>query len=491
MLKFDGTAKRTAKKVLLMVATLVVGVSLAFELTQNKASAHSTKAIEMERTEFALRLNDSVMGAIRSIYGSNSLTKGLVQDESKLLNQSLSLLETCSNQSPQDPLIAANAFIISEYLGNSGQLYLDRIGASKSQGAIPLHDALKSVYEGSNFNTDDAQSIRKQLEASLRKGWFENQAVLVLYKKSEDKRAYEALKSDLSAKSFTLVGRLAMLGLIALIPLLGGAIVLLTQLPCLWRGVTPEANRAEIAAPANYGWMAVLSVFVAWLATQIIVGAVGHPLVKSFIHESPSAMAAASITFFAYALSQLPVLLFIYYFAIKPNHVNFADALKLRFHTKTLSNFKIVACGVLAWMAALPLMLVACYIAAQFFGAQGSSNPIIAIVTEAAKSDDLFATVMLYATLGILAPLCEESLFRGFLYTYLRRRWPVAPSAMVSAGLFASIHFDPGALAPLFCLGCVFCFVLERTKSVIPSMIAHGLWNSCTFTLVLVLFGYQ
>ena len=64
------------------------------------------------------------------------------------------------------------------------------------------------------------------------------------------------------------------------------------------------------------------------------------------------------------------------------------------------------------------------------------------------------------------------------------------PMAMLlSAAAFSLAHLDIGAILPLFALGCVFAFVVEKTKSIVPSIIAHGLWNSGTFTLVLLLFS--
>jgi uncharacterized protein len=128
-------------------------------------------------------------------------------------------------------------------------------------------------------------------------------------------------------------------------------------------------------------------------------------------------------------------------------------------------------------------------IAMKFMNSQGSSNPVIALVMEAARSADVPSILMFYFTLGVLAPICEETLFRGFLYTSLRRYWGALPSLLLTAFLFAGVHMDAGGFLPLFGLGFLFGFVVERTKSTLSSMVAHGLWNSGTFTLVLLLFG--
>jgi len=190
-----------------------------------------------------------------------------------------------------------------------------------------------------------------------------------------------------------------------------------------------------------------------------------------------------------YIVSNGPGLLYIYLFALRPSQSKFFDALKIRLRYGDRGPGQMVAAGLMAWLAAIPLMALAYYISTQLFGSQGSSNPIIAIVTEAARHENFSATLLFYITLGVLAPICEEALFRGFLYTYMRRFWGVLPAALVSAALFSLAHLDPGGFLPLFCLGSIFAIALEKTKSVIPAMIAHGLWNSCTFTLVIFLFG--
>ena len=122
-------------------------------------------------------------------------------------------------------------------------------------------------------------------------------------------------------------------------------------------------------------------------------------------------------------------------------------------------------------------------------GYSGSSNPVIPQIMEAARSGNLPAISIFYFTVSVLAPFCEESLFRGFLYSSLRRKFSFLPCALTTAVLFAGAHMDPGGFGPLFALGLVFAYVVERTKSTLPTMVAHGLWNGIEFTVALLLFG--
>jgi membrane protease YdiL (CAAX protease family) len=191
-----------------------------------------------------------------------------------------------------------------------------------------------------------------------------------------------------------------------------------------------------------------------------------------------------------YALSNVPALAYIYYLALKPHGVKFREGLAWRIGRNNFSPRVLILAGVATWLAAIPIVIATHLVSLQFLGLGSSSNPAIAFGMEVALSQNLFAVVILYFAFGVLAPVVEETLFRGFLYRSLRRRFGVITSMFFSAGLFAAVHLDLGGFLPLFCLGCLFAFVFERTKSLLPSMIAHGLWNSAELTLLLTLLGH-
>jgi membrane protease YdiL (CAAX protease family) len=94
----------------------------------------------------------------------------------------------------------------------------------------------------------------------------------------------------------------------------------------------------------------------------------------------------------------------------------------------------------------------------------------------------------------VVAPLVEETMFRGVLYRHLReagaRRRPavgVLVSALVVSFVFAVIH-PQGLLAvpPLMSLAMAFALMREWRVSLLPAMVAHGL-NNAVATLLLFL----
>ncbi len=84
----------------------------------------------------------------------------------------------------------------------------------------------------------------------------------------------------------------------------------------------------------------------------------------------------------------------------------------------------------------------------------------------------------------VLAAVCEEILFRGFMMQLLARggRWWSA--IFISALLFAVFHLDFIGLLPRTLLGVYFGILVWRSGSIFPAMLAHGANNLLAFALV-------
>ncbi len=77
----------------------------------------------------------------------------------------------------------------------------------------------------------------------------------------------------------------------------------------------------------------------------------------------------------------------------------------------------------------------------------------------------------------VLAPVCEELAFRGFILTGLRRRLHPWTAILLSSLLFAASHLNVFQLLPLFILGVLLGLVATRGRSVLPGMLLHLLYN--------------
>jgi hypothetical protein len=103
-----------------------------------------------------------------------------------------------------------------------------------------------------------------------------------------------------------------------------------------------------------------------------------------------------------------------------------------------------------------------------------------------ASINDPLALGVLFLLICVVAPLVEETIFRGFVYAGLRRRLPLVPSVVGSAALFALLHANPEAMLPITLIGVVLAILYERTRSLWPCIICHALNNTLVFLLMML-----
>jgi membrane protease YdiL (CAAX protease family) len=96
------------------------------------------------------------------------------------------------------------------------------------------------------------------------------------------------------------------------------------------------------------------------------------------------------------------------------------------------------------------------------------------------------ALLLLSAALTcVIAPICEEFLFRGFIFSALRNWRGIWPAAAITGVLFGGVHALGSApasdLPPLVVLGFLLCLVYQYTGSLYPCVALHALNNSIAF----------
>jgi membrane protease YdiL (CAAX protease family) len=85
----------------------------------------------------------------------------------------------------------------------------------------------------------------------------------------------------------------------------------------------------------------------------------------------------------------------------------------------------------------------------------------------------------------VVAPICEEFLFRGFIFTALRSWRGTLPAAVITGLVFGGVHAGSAPaldLVPLAGLGFGLCLLYRYSGSLYPCMIAHSLNNSIAFS---------
>ena len=80
----------------------------------------------------------------------------------------------------------------------------------------------------------------------------------------------------------------------------------------------------------------------------------------------------------------------------------------------------------------------------------------------------------------VVAPVCEDLVFRGYLYPAARHFAGPLAGALASGLVFGAAH---GALAPLpalFVFGCVLAWCYEKTRSLWAPVVVHVCFNAAT-----------
>jgi membrane protease YdiL (CAAX protease family) len=113
-----------------------------------------------------------------------------------------------------------------------------------------------------------------------------------------------------------------------------------------------------------------------------------------------------------------------------------------------------------------------------------ASNPQEPLVNAAQESTIQFTLMLMLGALAV--PLAEELLFRGILYTWLRR-WGVAVAVGVSAIVFGLFHGVSIVLPAAMLLGVVTALIYEKSGSIWPAVMVHVVNNTIVFAIARVL----
>jgi membrane protease YdiL (CAAX protease family) len=103
-------------------------------------------------------------------------------------------------------------------------------------------------------------------------------------------------------------------------------------------------------------------------------------------------------------------------------------------------------------------------------------------ITSVHGSVEIIAAVV---GLSIIDPITEELVFRGVIFTSLKRRMPVFVAAIVTSVIFAIPHMlqnTDGILYTvgigIFILSLILCWVRQKTGNIYTSMLIHSVVNA-------------
>ncbi len=93
-----------------------------------------------------------------------------------------------------------------------------------------------------------------------------------------------------------------------------------------------------------------------------------------------------------------------------------------------------------------------------------------------------------FVTLVVIAPLCEEIIFRGWLYGKLRARTWAMPAIILTSILFGIAHGQWNVGVTVAVMSVVMCLIREMTGTIWGGLIIHMLKNGLAYYVLFVRF---
>jgi hypothetical protein len=78
---------------------------------------------------------------------------------------------------------------------------------------------------------------------------------------------------------------------------------------------------------------------------------------------------------------------------------------------------------------------------------------------------------------SVIAPVVEESIFRGLILHGLKKNYNALTSIFMSALLFSLFHLNPWQIPATFVLGLLLGWIMIRTNNILLAIIVHSLNN--------------
>jgi membrane protease YdiL (CAAX protease family) len=85
----------------------------------------------------------------------------------------------------------------------------------------------------------------------------------------------------------------------------------------------------------------------------------------------------------------------------------------------------------------------------------------------------------------LLAPVAEEAIFRGILYTTIKQQGYPRLALWGTSSVFAVMHGNEATLIPLLIFALVLVYLYETFGNLIAPVLAHALFNGANFLILL------
>lgn len=127
-----------------------------------------------------------------------------------------------------------------------------------------------------------------------------------------------------------------------------------------------------------------------------------------------------------------------------------------------------------------------------------ASSPLITLVnlasqlfvenTISANSEQFLSLhpLLLVFFVGVLAPVCEEVVFRGAIFGGMKKEGNVFKAILASGLLFGLLHMNINQASYAFVIGVLLGFLVEATGSIFSSILFHVLVNATNAVMMVI-----
>ena len=162
----------------------------------------------------------------------------------------------------------------------------------------------------------------------------------------------------------------------------------------------------------------------------------------------------------------------------------------LRAHEVTWSEFlglkapglgRAILIGLGVCLVALPAVLMVHQLSGLIINALNGSAEMQFTMKVLKESVSPGQRILFGGTAIVVAPVIEETLFRGILYRTLKQLGYPRLGLFGSAIFFAFIHVNLMSLLPLAFLAIILALLYDRTNNLMSAIAAHSLFNAVNF----------
>lgn len=136
--------------------------------------------------------------------------------------------------------------------------------------------------------------------------------------------------------------------------------------------------------------------------------------------------------------------------------------------------------GFVFLLLAAPLVFAADFLV-NWLNAKQDPQAVITLVERSTSAQ----RVPLFLAAMIAAPIAEELVFRGYLYSTAKRFLGGIPALVLTGSVFAVVHANIPSLLPLFLFACCLTLAYETTGNLWVCVTMHSVFNALNLVITL------